>query len=398
MSGLTSKYIYPFVVFFLFLFCLQPKIGQAVEPGIEEEIHKKKTSLIDIKRQINQKKDILHDFENKEKNLLSTLQSMDQKLMFKEEQLESYGLALNNVQKEKAQLESEIEDLKERLERFKKYLAYKIVQLYKHGGYSYVKTLFSAGSYTDLLKRYRFLKVMAQKDSESIVSYQQIYSDLSEKQEDFAVREEKILALQSAFKEKNKEILAKREERTKLLNRIRKEKITQKELLEELEASSLSLQATIDDLIRERETVFGSFVQLKGQLSWPVEGPVMTLFGKQKHDQFNTYIFSKGIDIEADAGVAVSAVYNGTVLFADWFKGFGQMLIIDHGKGFYSLYAHLSEISVPVKSMIHKGQAIGKVGDTGSLKGPLLYFEIRNHGEPQDPLAWLASREAVGSQ
>jgi septal ring factor EnvC (AmiA/AmiB activator) len=173
---------------------------------------------------------------------------------------------------------------------------------------------------------------------------------------------------------------------------MRKEKTYQETLLEELEQSSRVLQAAINDLIRKRESLVGDFKKFKGRLPWPVEGDVITQFGKQKHEKFNTYIFSKGIDIEARKGKDVRAVHDGSVLFADWFKGYGKMLILDHGRGFYSLYAHLSEIVVPNKSTVTKGQPVGTVGETGSLQGPLLYFEIRHHGKPEDPLVWLTRR------
>jgi septal ring factor EnvC (AmiA/AmiB activator) len=392
MSRLLPK-TFPLLlhIFWILLFLLPHSAG-AVESGIDEKIHENKSSLNEINRGIQQKKEILRNFEKKERNLLATLQAMDQKLLFKEEQLESYDMALTNVRKQKEQMESEVHDLKTSLTQLENYLAYKIVQLYKHGSYSYVKVLFSAGSYTDLLKRYQFLKVMAQKESDYIGRYKQTYADLTEKESELNEREVKIRDLQKAFKEKNREILAKREERTKLLKHLRNEKAIQKELLDELENSSIALQAIIDNLIRQRETLFGSFEKFKGSLSWPVEGAVVTPFGKNKHEEFNTFIFSKGIDIEASVGSRVKAVYNGTVLFADWFKGYGQMLILDHGKGFYTLYAHLSDIMVPKKSLVRKGQTIAKVGETGSLKGPVLYFEIRYHGEPQDPLTWLAHR------
>lgn len=377
------------------LFSLSFSFPRPAYPGVrdvDEKIHTQKNALQEVRKNIDRKKKILHAFERKEKGLLSRLDSLDKKLALKEEQLESYEQTMQKAQQEKEQLESEIEDLKEDMTRFQDYLSFKVVQLYKYGGYSYVKALFSAGSYADLLRRYRYLQIMARQDAANIESYRKVYADLTARQEGVSDREEKILALQKAFREKNKEVLAEREDRAQLLQKIRLEKAAQQELLEELEQSSQSLQAVIDDLIRQRESLFGDFEKFKGRLSWPVPGTVVTSFGKQKHEKYDTYIFSKGIDIEAGQGSAVHAVYKGTVLFADWFKGYGQMLILDHGKGFYSLYAHLSEILVPVKSDVREGETVGRVGDTGSLRGPVLYFEIRYHGEPQDPLVWLARR------
>ncbi|MDX1764755.1 MAG: peptidoglycan DD-metalloendopeptidase family protein [bacterium] len=359
---------------------------------IQKELGATEESLREVQESIQEKKKILRNFEKKEKGVLAQIQTMEKKLALKEEQLQSYDAALKRVQEEKGQLEAEIADLEGEMGRLQDYLAYKVVQIYKHGKYSYVKALFSAGSYVDLLKRFRQIRVFAMEDSSNINRYRQVYAALAEKETILAGQEEKILTLQNDFKEKNKEVLAKRNERTRLLSAIRKEQGLQKELLEELEASAMSLQMTIDNLVQQKESLYGNFKQRKGALAWPVKGPVVTEFGKHKHEKFNTYIFSKGINIAAKRGEDVRNVYNGTVLFADWFKGYGKMVILDHGKGFFSVYAHLAEISVPVKSAVESGQVIGKVGDTGSLQGPVLYFEIRHHGEPQDPLSWLAAR------
>ncbi len=384
--------LFPWAFLILFGLITEPLFAEQPLEKLEDQISTQTSSLKEVRKGIKRKKEILKSFEKKEKGILSQLQTVDQKLALKEEQLESYDLTLKKVHAQKVQLESEIEGLKAELTRFQEYLAYKVVQLYKYGGYSYVKALFSAENYPDLLKRYRYLQIMAQRDRESIESYEEVYNDLNSKRQDLAEREEKVASLQDAFKEKNREILAKREERTRLLKKIREEKASQQELLEELEGSALLLQETIEALINKKETLFGNFENFKGELPWPVYGEVVTRFGKHKHAKFNTYIFSKGIDIEAKQGADAKAVYGGTVLFADWFKGYGQMVILDHGKGFYSLYAHLSKTLVPVKGIVEKGQPIGKVGETGSLKGPILYFEVRYHGEPQDPLTWLARR------
>lgn len=359
---------------------------------IQKELGATEESLREVHEGIQEKKKILRSFEKREKGVLAQIQSMEKKLALKEEQLQSYDAVLKRVQNEKGQLEVEIADLEGEVERLQDYLAYKVLQIYKHGKYSYVKALFSAGSYVDLLKRFRQIRVFAVEDGNNIERYRQVYAALAEKKTILAEQEDKVLTLQEDFKEKNKEVLAKRNERTRLLSAIRKEKGLQKELLEELEASALSLQMAIEDLVRQKESLFGNFKQSKGALAWPVKGAVVTEFGKHKHEKFNTYIFSKGINIAAKRGEDVRNVYNGAVLFADWFKGYGKMVILDHGKGFFTVYAHLAEISVPVKSAVESGQLIGKVGDTGSLQGPVLYFEIRHHGEPQDPLNWLAAR------
>ena len=102
--------------------------------------------------------------------------------------------------------------------------------------------------------------------------------------------------------------------------------------------------------------------------------------------------FNRGIEIAAPEGKDIVAVAEGSVIYADWFKGYGRLIILDHGGGYFTLYAHASEVLIRPGESVSRGQVIGKVGDTGSLEGPQLYFELRHKGKPQDPLAWLQPR------
>jgi septal ring factor EnvC (AmiA/AmiB activator) len=139
---------------------------------------------------------------------------------------------------------------------------------------------------------------------------------------------------------------------------------------------------------RHKENGFGS----RGGLPWPLEGPVLTRFGMQRHPQFGTMVFRRGIEIEARDGQAVRAVEGGQVAYADWYKGYGKLMILDHGNGFYTLYGNLSRLDLGKGERVVKGQVIGLTGETGGLKGSKLYFEIRRNGEAQDPIAWLAKQ------
>ena len=128
---------------------------------------------------------------------------------------------------------------------------------------------------------------------------------------------------------------------------------------------------------------------LRGKLKFPVEGKIITFFGEHEDQEFATVSFNKGIEITAQLGSPIKAVLKGTVIYSGWFKGYGNIIIIDHGAGLYTLSGHVSELLKPVGTPVKTGATIARVGDTGSLKGSNLYFEIRHHGQPLDPLEWL---------
>jgi septal ring factor EnvC (AmiA/AmiB activator) len=195
--------------------------------------------------------------------------------------------------------------------------------------------------------------------------------------------------------------------RRTLLARVRDDRATHERMAEELDEASRRLEALVSHLTRRlaarrvavrpqepagpRPPAVG-LGALRGQLPWPAEGRIVTGFGRQVHPRFGTETFRRGVDIEADEGAPIRAVYAGTVLYRGQLKGYGNLIILDHGAGYYTLYAHASEIQVEEGDRVKAGQAIGRVGETGSLEGPRLYFEVRYQGRPEDPEQWLRRR------
>jgi septal ring factor EnvC (AmiA/AmiB activator) len=131
------------------------------------------------------------------------------------------------------------------------------------------------------------------------------------------------------------------------------------------------------------------FASLRGRLTWPADGRVVAEYGPQVNPRFGTKTFRNGIDIEATEGSSIAAVFPGHVVYTGWFRGYGNLIIVDHGGEYYTVYAHAADIRVTEGDEVKQGQIIGTVGDTGSLQGPRLYFEVRHEGKPQDPAQWL---------
>lgn len=135
--------------------------------------------------------------------------------------------------------------------------------------------------------------------------------------------------------------------------------------------------------------------QLQGTLPLPTQGGVIDTFGGKARSSSQEFLYSKGIIIRAPKGQPVRAILEGRVVFADWFKDYGKVIIIDHGGRFYSLAAHVDELLKKPGDRVERGERIATVGDTGSTNGPKLYFELRTHGQPVNPMEWLAVRESM---
>ena len=134
-----------------------------------------------------------------------------------------------------------------------------------------------------------------------------------------------------------------------------------------------------------------SFASAKGRLPWPVQGKVSRWFGVQKDPRFGTSTFNGGIDIQAERESDVVCVHPGRVDYVDWLPGYGQCIIVNHGDGYYTLYAHTAKVFVGVGDDARAGEVIASVGDTGSLLGNVLHFEIRKDAEPINPAPWLSA-------
>ena len=161
-----------------------------------------------------------------------------------------------------------------------------------------------------------------------------------------------------------------------------------KRAVRELEQADAELTRMVNDL-KELPATHG-FGALRGKLPRPVKGVIEVGFGKVVNPRFNTVTVQKGLDIRAPAGTPVRAVAEGTVAYVGALRGYGNLLILDHGDGFHTLMAHLATLTPELGATVAAGDVVGEVGDTGSLKGAYLYFEVRRAGQAVDPAPWLA--------
>lgn len=186
---------------------------------------------------------------------------------------------------------------------------------------------------------------------------------------------------------------ADRAERQKLvlsdvLNYLQAEQSQSNRLVRELEHAERKLAAMVEEL--EAGPPTSGFGALRGALPMPVSGVIERGFGKVVNPKFNTVILQKGLDIRAAAGTPVTAVADGKVVYASYLRGYGNLMIVEHGQGYHTLIAHLDRFSREVGDEVRAGDELGAVGETGSLKGAYLYFELRRRGEAVDPTPWLS--------
>ncbi len=368
-----------------------PDAWAAQADQMEKDITQKKKDLKDIKKEIGLAKKKEKEVRGKESSVLGNLHLLETELYQKEKELKQMEKPLSQTRERLHQTKHQILLLGMRMERTKEELFSRLVALYKMGRVPTEGLLLTSQSYPDLLRLDKYLRVIIDYDSRLVEThrYQVV---LKERYQEELIQDQ--LQWQrniSEVEKKKKEITRVSEEKRALLKAIQNQKVVYQKVISELEERAKQLQAFVDKLEREKGLLAHGKPKReipKGKLPPPVQGKVVSSF-KEKGQN--------GVEIQAPLGAEIRAVLSGKVLYADWFKGFGNIVIIDHGDHTFTVSGYCSELLKKSGDTVSQGEAIALVGSSGSLKGPCLYFEIRHHGKPQDPMEWLGPSDRVVS-
>ena len=270
----------------------------------------------------------------------------------------------------------------------------RLIALYKEGETGPLKVLFSADSPTEMTQQYLYLTRVLEHDQELLAEYRAVYEQQKQQLEE----KEALEARQSRLIEeqrKQRRIAADgRRLKARLLQQAQVEKEKLHQELAQLKQNAARLKELVTRLEQESapETtaaVASHFAVGRGKLRWPIEGPVIIGFGTQKDDKLGTFYESNGIEIAAKPGTPIRAIAAGKVVFADYFKGYGNLYILSHPGGYHTLYAQTDRMQKKLGDQVSAGDVLGYSGLAGRDS---IYFEIRSKGSPVNPLSWLAKR------
>lgn len=351
-----------------------------------------KKKLSQIEKKIKSKKRKVKEALKSEQSILSRIQSIEKNIQKKEKELKAFKKRISNTQSETRTLEKELNSLDKKLVKRKQFLKERLKSLYKQQYGDSTLILISAKDYNDLIRRSKYISLVAYSDNRIMREYTRDIEDLNVKIKNLEILKKKLETNKINARQKKKELQHNRVKKDRLLVTIRSKRSSYEKAIKELNKSSEKLRQLIKKFERKKipKSVLGKgFRSWKGRLPWPLTGKVIVPYGKYKDPKFNITVFKNGIEIKAKEGYRPKAVAGGQVVYADWFKGYGQLLIINHGSGYHSLYGNLNEIFHETGDIIKKGTSIGKTGKSELLNVPSLYFEIRYKGKPVDPRKWL---------
>lgn len=359
-----------------------PAKVQAQIKQLEAEITKFKHMLEQTKGERDELQDTLEKNEKEISDLMKKIQDLQQKI----------DAGKNKV----SQLQDEQQDLRVARNQQQGLIAKQVRAAYRIGNQEYMKVVLNQQDPNQLSRMLNYYDYFNRARAEQVKKYRSTIARLEDVKQQIVTENNTLQANQQSLRDKGNELRVTQAERQKTLLALNADiKRTGSAISdrtrnrERLEALLERITDDIANLPTPDDTV--PFAQEKGKLLLPVAGTITNHFGSARNDGKLRW---RGIFIAADAGTPVRAIHYGRVVFSDWLRGFGLLLIINHGNGYMSLYGHNQVLYREVGDWVTAGETIATVGDSGGQKRPGLYFEIRHAGKPANPQLWCQARPA----
>jgi len=339
------------------------------------------------------------DYEQRERGLLEAVEALDRSSLLLGRDVKRARREALQAARELAEVRVETAGLEQRLAATQRAMQARAVALYRTGELGAVRVLFAADGLPEFLARVSALRRLLDHDAALVERHREQAAALAAAEARAVASTQRVASAEAELATRSSELEGERARKRKLLARLHSSRTREREALVELEKAARALEEVLANLgaapTGEEATPGPPFISLRRRLPAPVKAPIVRRFGREVDALHQTETFHSGVVFEAARGRPVLAVAGASVRFAGWFRGYGRMAILDHGGGYFSVSGHLEELHVEVGDRVAGGDAIGTVGETGSLAGPRLYFEIRRGAEPLDPADWLA-RPAAG--
>ena len=362
----------------------------------------------DLTNQLSNIQQQLTNEANKKSEAEKTIGTVYEQLHAIQIELDTATAELKQVQADRIRLdqditktEAELKAAQERLQSREKVFYKRVRDIYINGRLSYLDVVVGSKDFSDFANRMEMLKRILQADMELINTIKTEREEIASKKAKLEADRAKVLELEKVAQEKQTILTQKKAERQAVLERAMNDRDTADRAYNELMASSASITAMLQQRAAERAAAAAAasqggggggattWVQGTGQLAAPVNAPITSDFGWRIHPIYGTSRLHAGTDFGVDEGTPVHAADGGVVVEAGWISGYGYTVIIDHGNGMSTLYAHNSDVAVSPGQTVSKGQVVSYSGNTGGSTGPHLHFEVRINGEPTDPMGYL---------
>ena len=388
------------------LFILLSVISGQTEK-IEKDIQFHNSELDHLRKEIADYERKIKNTSDREKSEIERLNEIDEEISLVRNLI--YRLRREEKIKEKSITQAEVTIEKKESEHTSLVHRYakRVTHTYKKGRLSDLEKLLDAKSWRQAVYRAKYIKIISEHDR-SLAD--EIRRNLVEIETKRTVMERELIDIRKIDEEKlsrKKWLEQRRRVRNKELGNLKRDRQKMSVALNQRKKAAQQMESIISHLERERVAriaelerrrkemeLLGSvpFKELKGKLPWPIEGKVISRFGTYQNPNLKTVTENTGIDIHGSEGTEVRSIYDGIVTTVTYIRGYGNTVILDHGDGFYSVYTHVMDVEVEENSYVNARDIIAHVGDSGSLEGTKLHFEIWGNKDKLNPELWLKKR------
>ncbi|MBT3500976.1 MAG: peptidoglycan DD-metalloendopeptidase family protein [Candidatus Marinimicrobia bacterium] len=390
----------------LFVLLISSVFAQTGKRNYDNELRHQNKAINALKDEIGQLRLKLKKAESKERSTASRISSLDEDIALTSRLVQSLKREEEKTRNRIFQLkesllknETELDNLRIRYEE-------RVVNSYLKGRLTDLERVFSSTTWRQAMYRTQYLKIITDIEKKMTKQIEKLLIQVSQQKLELEATLRENLNLK---RDKEKQMIAyqnMRITREQELNRIRTDKKSLAIYMNEKEAGIGQLESIIknvledkarferEERIRQQQEALKvkSFKSLKGQISWPAKGRIIAKFGRQWNPKLKTTTENPGIDIKGQPGSAIRSIMGGIVTTITYIRGYGTTIIIDHGGGFYTVYSHVTNIQTSVDSEVRNGDVIAYMGDSGSINGAKLHFEIWGKGQKLDPEKWLTKK------
>ena len=354
-----------------------------------ENVDELQTKSNEIKNQINQSNEKLDDVKNELSANLQQVQKLDETIENAEKQLNEINTKIENLQKNIDQIQEKLNKVQKEYDKQKKMLEERLVSIYEEGDVQYIDVLLSSTSLSDFLSNYYLITELATYDT-------QLLNEV-ETQKNIIEEQNKKLSEQKEQMAENKQT------QLKTSKVLQNNKTLREHYISQLSEQEQKIQGDIDEYNKQYKEIEAEILMLSqnviseeyigGIMAWPIPGytRITSQYGMRTHPITGVYKLHTGVDVGAPIGANFIAANDGVVTKASYNGAYGNMVIIDHGGGVSTLYAHGSEIVVQAGQQVKKGDVVLKVGSTGYSTGAHAHFEVRINGQPVNPMDYITS-------
>ena len=390
-----------FIIFFVNIL-----ISQSDERDYEEELRYQNEAINSLKTEIKQLRSKIKSAESRERSASSRILSLDEEISLTAKLIRSLKNEEEKTRKKIIQLKTDILKNENELDALRSRYKKRVVNSYLKGQLTDLERVFSSTTWRQAMYRTQYLKIISDIEKKIVSQIEKLLIQISKQKLELEAVLRQNLKLARDKEQQINSFRNMRIDREKELNSIRNDKKALANYIGEKEAGVQQLENIIKKVLEdkarfERELRIRkqqealrtkSFKALKGQLPWPAEGRIIARFGRQWNSKLKTTTENPGVDIKGQPGSAIRSILGGIVTTITYIRGYGTTLIIDHGGGFYTVYSHVTNIQTSVDSQVRNGDVIAYMGDSGSINGSKLHFEIWGKGQKLDPEKWLIKK------